>query len=172
MAGNIFSTESSSKAGRNAPSFPSRCLAKMPQRRSGVDLHGFSLHNPLASLLGLPISFSCESVFCDVASCQWGTGLRSPDYFACQPRSKAVLFSICFWIGSAAVWKPVHQDRCTDLQHGPTEMCFVLLQTSLLKIVLLSNCTCSLQRGKGRDPEHVWSLRNCHLSCSTKNQFN
>lgn len=105
MAGNIFSTENSSEAGRNAQSFPSCCLANTPQRKSEVDLHGFSLHDPLASLLGLPIEFSCDRVFSDVAIRQWGTGLRSPNCFACQPRSKAVLFPHLqvFWIGSAAV---------------------------------------------------------------------
>lgn len=127
MAGNIFSTENSYKAGRNALSFPSHCLANMPQRRSEVDLHGFSLHNPLASLLGLPISFSCDSVFSNVANCQWGTGLTSPNYLACQPRSKQ--FSLPFTgllARSSCSLKACTQDGCTDLQCGTTEICFVL----------------------------------------------
>lgn len=172
MAGNIFTTENSSKAGRNAPSFPSHCLAKMPQRRSEVDLHGFSLQDPLASLLGLPISCSCDNVFCNVASCQWGTGLRSPNHFACQPRSKAVLFSIY----SSSGWLQLQSEslcsRMDALIYNVEQKCALFsLHTSLLKIVSLSNCTCTLQRGKG--PRACVVLEKlCHLSCPTENQFN
>lgn len=171
MAGNMFSTENSYKAGRNAPSFPSRCLANMPQRRSEVDLHGFSLHNPLASLLGLPISFSCDSVFSDVANCQRGTGLRSPNYFAYQPRSKQFSFPFTGLLDRFSCSLKV-------LIYSVEQQKYALfcLQTSLLKTVLLSNCTCTLQRGKGRDPEqspaHVVLVKPCHLSCPTENQFN
>lgn len=136
----IFHWESS-KAGRNAPSSPSHCLANMPQRRSEVDLHGFSLHDPLASLLGLPISFSCDSVFCDVASCQWGTGLRSPNYFARQPRSKTVLFSIYRSSGEVQLQ---FGNLCTRMEAliysvDQQKCALFCLQTSQLKIVLLSN---------------------------------
>lgn len=45
---------------------------------------------------------------------------------------------------------------------------FFSLQTSLLQIVLLYNCTCTLQRSKDRDPEWttvcVVLVKLCNLS--------
>lgn len=115
-----------------------------------------------------PPCWGCQLVsvvrvfFCNVASCQWGTGLRSRNHFSCQPRSKAVLFSICRSSGEVQLH---FESLCTRMDtlffNVDQQKCALFcLQTSLLKIVLLSNCTCTLQRGKGRDPEQVCSWRN------------
>lgn len=99
QAGNIFSTEKSYKAIRNAASTPPCRLANMPQKRSEVDLHGFSLHDPLASLPGLPISFSCDSVFSNVANCRQWIGLGPPNYFARRPGSEQFSFPLMGLLG-------------------------------------------------------------------------